>query len=232
MFTHLTNSARVHYIYSEQKSTTMKKLQITDRQQEILSFIQEYVDFNGYPPTYREIGKKFNIVSTFGVKRHIDALVKKGFLNNESNLSRTLSLVVNNNPIQKENNVIEIPVVGRVAAGSPILAQENIEGNFSIDKNLLKNHTECFGLKVRGDSMINAGILEGDLVIIQPQKEAVNGEIIVALIGDEATMKRYLIDDGRVFLVPENENYEAIEVDNLENFSIIGKVIGVFRSYN
>lgn len=210
----------------------MKKLQITDRQQEILSFIQEYVDFNGYPPTYREIGKKFNIVSTFGVKRHIDALVKKGFLNNESNLSRTLSLVVNNNPIQKENNVIEIPVVGRVAAGSPILAQENIEGNFSIDKNLLKNHTECFGLKVRGDSMINAGILEGDLVIIQPQKEAVNGEIIVALIGDEATMKRYLIDDGRVFLVPENENYEAIEVDNLENFSIIGKVIGVFRSYN
>lgn len=222
----------VHYISSEQKSTIMKKLQITDRQQEILSFIQEYVDFNGYPPTYREIGKKFNIVSTFGVKRHIDALVKKGFLNNESNLSRTLSLVVNNNPIQKENNVIEIPVVGRVAAGSPILAQENIEGNFSIDKNLLKNHTECFGLKVRGDSMINAGILEGDLVIIQPQKEAVNGEIIVALIGDDATMKRYLIDDGRVFLIPENENYEAIEVDNLENFSIIGKVIGVFRSYN
>ncbi|MEW6194449.1 MAG: transcriptional repressor LexA [Bacteroidota bacterium] len=210
----------------------MKKLQITDRQQEILSFIQEYVDFNGYPPTYREIGKQFNIASTFGVKRHIDALVKKGFLNNATNSNRTLSLVINNNPIPKKNDVIEIPVVGRVAAGYPILAQENIEGNFSIDKNLLGSHTECFGLKVRGDSMINAGILEGDLVIIQPQKEAINGEIVVALIGDDATMKRYLIDDGRVFLVPENENYEAIEVDNLENFSIIGKVIGVFRSYN
>lgn len=210
----------------------MKKIEITDRQQEIFNFIQEYVDFNGFPPTYREIAKQFNIASTFGVKRHIDALVKKGFLHNPNNLSRTLSLVINNNPIQKEQNVIEIPVVGRVAAGSPILAQENIEGNFSIDKNLLGNHTECFGLKVRGDSMINAGILEGDLVIIQPQKEAVNGEIVVALIGDDATMKRYIIDDGRVFLVPENENYEAIEVDNLENFSIIGKVIGVFRSYN
>ncbi len=212
----------------------MKKENITDRQQEILNFIQEYVDFNGYPPTYREIGKKFDIVSTFGVKRHIDALVKKGFLNNVSNLSRTLTLVVNNNPIEKKtiDPFVEIPVVGRVAAGYPILAEENIEGHLTLDRNLIGNRNECFGLKVRGDSMINAGILEGDLVIVSPQKDAVNGDIIVALLGDEATMKRFMLDDGQIFLVPENEKYESIVVNNPQEFSIIGKVIGVFRSYN
>lgn len=209
----------------------MKKEEITDRQQEILSFIQEYVDFNGFPPTYREIGKKFNIASTFGVKRHIDALVKKGFLNSSSNLSRTLTLVVNNNPIQKEP-IIEIPVVGRVAAGYPILAEENIEGHLTIDRHMIGNRTECFGLKVRGDSMINAGILEGDLVIVSPQKDAANGDIIVALLGDEATMKRFSVENGNILLIPENEKYQPIPVNNPEEFSIIGKVIGVFRSYN
>lgn len=207
----------------------MKKEVITPRQKEILDFIQDYVDFNGYPPTYREIGKKFNIVSTFGVKRHIDALVKKGYLNTESRTSRTLSLVVNNSPIK--SSIIEIPIVGRVAAGSPLLAEENIEGSLSFDKSLIGNRTECFGLKVRGDSMINAGILEGDLVIIQPQKEAQNGDIIIALLRDEATMKRFVLEDGKIYLVPENENYDPIVVENLEEFSIIGKVVGVFRSY-
>lgn len=209
----------------------MKK-DLTDRQKEILGFIQEYVEINNFPPTYREIGQKFKIVSTFGVKRHIDALVKKGYLNSSNNLSRTLSLVINNNPIKRDSTYIEIPVVGRVAAGQPILAQENIEGNFVIDKNFLRSRTECFGLKVKGDSMINAGIMEGDLVIIQPQKEAVNGDIIVALINDEATMKRLSIIDGKIYLIPENENYEPIIIENNEEFSIIGKVIGVFRSYN
>ncbi len=209
----------------------MKKDEITDRQQEILNFIQDYVEFNSYPPTYREIGKKFNIASTFGVKRHIDALVKKGYLNNSNNLSRTLTLVVNNNPIHKEP-IVEIPVVGRVAAGYPILAEENIEGHLTIDRNMINSTSDCFGLKVRGDSMINAGILEGDLVIVSPQKQASNGDIIVALLGDEATMKRFQIEDGRIFLIPENEKYEPIPVNNTEEFSIVGKVIGVFRSYN
>jgi len=210
------------------------KTQLTDRQQEILNFIQEYVDFNGFPPTYREIGKRFNIVSTFGVKRHIDALIKKGYLNNESNLSRTLSIIdiKSRHVTTLTNNIIEIPVVGRVAAGMPIFAEENIEGSLSIDKNFLGSRTECFGLKVRGDSMINAGILEGDLVIIQPQKEAANGDIIVALLHDEATMKKYLLENGTIYLIPENENYKPIVVENKEEFTIIGKVIGVFRSYN
>ncbi|MFZ6031971.1 MAG: transcriptional repressor LexA [Melioribacter sp.] len=209
----------------------MKKENITNRQKEILDFIQDYVDFNGYPPTYREIGKHFNIASTFGVKRHIDALIKKGYLSNESGASRTLSLIVDN-AREKSNSIIDIPIVGRVAAGAPILAEENIEGNLSLDKNLVGNRTECFGLKVRGDSMINAGILEGDLVIIQPQREAQNGDIIVALLHDEATMKRFHVENNKIYLIPENDNYEPIVVDNPEEFTIIGKVVGVFRSYH
>lgn len=208
----------------------MGKEKITPRQKEILDFIKDYVDLNGYPPTYREIGRQFNISSTFGVKRHIDALVKKGYLTNENRSSRTLSLIINNSPI-KDTNIIAIPIVGRVAAGVPIFSEENIEGNLALDKNLIGNRTECFGLKVRGDSMINAGILEGDLVIIQPQREAQNGDIVVALIGDEATMKRLVIEDRKIYLVPENENYDPIVVENLEEFTIIGKVVGVFRSY-
>jgi repressor LexA len=209
----------------------MKKENITNRQKEILDFIQDYVDFNGYPPTYREIGKHFNIASTFGVKRHIDALIKKGYLSNESGASRTLSLIVDN-AREKSNSIIDIPIVGRVAAGAPILAEENIEGNLSLDKNLVGNRTECFGLKVRGDSMINAGILEGDLVIIQPQRDAQNGDIIVALLHDEATMKRFHVENNKIYLIPENDNYEPIVVDNPEEFTIIGKVVGVFRSYH
>lgn len=209
----------------------MKKENITNRQKEILDFIQDYVDFNGYPPTYREIGKHFNIVSTFGVKRHIDALRKKGYLSSESGASRTLSLIVDNTR-ERSKAIIDIPIVGRVAAGAPILAEENIEGNLSLDKNLVGNRTDCFGLKVRGDSMINAGILEGDLVIIQPQREAQNGDIIVALLHDEATMKRFRLENNKIYLIPENDNYEPIVIDNPEEFTIIGKVVGVFRSYH
>ncbi len=210
------------------------KNELTDRQKEILSFIEEHVGIKGYPPTFREIGKKFNISSTFGVKRHIDALVKKGFISNESKTSRTLSLISDtlNKSRQFLDNMIELPIVGRVAAGQPILAEENIEGNFVVDTNLISTKNNCFGLKVRGDSMINAGIFEDDLVIVSPQKEASNGDIVVALLHDEATMKRFVARDNKIFLMPENEKYKPIEVNDPENFSIVGKVIGVFRTYN
>lgn len=205
----------------------------TARQKEILDFIQEHVEFNGYPPTYREIGKRFGISSTFGVKRHIDALIKKGFLSSESNQSRTLSIIsLNNKPSVASANFAQIPIVGRVAAGQPILAEENIEGNISIDMNIIRNKSGCFGLKVHGDSMVNAGIMEGDLVIVSPQKEAVNGDIVIALLGDEATMKRFFKTENKIILHPENESYTDIEVTNQENFNLVGKVIGVFRSYN
>ena len=214
--------------------STMMKDQLTDRQQEIFSFIQSYLETNGYPPTYREIASHFNLASTFGVKRHVDALAKKGHLTNESKTSRTISIIDEglNKSGHALDNMLGLPIVGRVAAGYPVLAEENIEGNMMIDATLVNNKVGCFGLKVSGDSMVNAGILEGDLVIVSPQKNAVNGDIVVALLHDEATMKRFEIKENKIYLVPENEKYRPIEVDNVEEFSIIGKVISVFRTYN
>lgn len=210
------------------------KNELTDRQKDILDFIQQFVEANGYPPTYREIGKHFNIVSTFGVKRHIDALAKKGFIMVTSKTSRTIAVV--NDELNKfknpSDNTIGLPIIGRVAAGYPILAEENIEGRLMLDSSLIGNKESCFGLRVQGDSMINAGIFEGDLVIVSPQSTANNGDIIIALLHDEATLKKYERRNNKIYLVPENEKYKPIEVDNNEEFSIIGKVIGVFRTYN
>ncbi len=205
------------------------KAELTDRQKEILDFIEVFISENGFPPTFREIASHFELASTFGVKRHIDALVKKGHLSSISNSGRTLSLT---NPAPKSENMLEIPIVGRVAAGYPILAQENLEGTFSLDAGLIRRKKDCFGLKVKGDSMINAGIFEGDLVIISPQKECEDGDIVVALLDDEATMKRFIKKGEDIFLKPENEKYSVIDLNKYSNFSIIGKVVGVFRSYN
>jgi len=209
------------------------KSKLTDRQEAILTFIQEHITEKGYSPTLREIGKNFDISSTFGVKRHIDALVKKGFLNTGNNISRSLSLV----NCQEEKpavtpNDYEIPIVGRVAAGMPILAVENIEGNMVVDPRFSKNGTGCFALKVKGDSMINAGILEDDVVVVSPSKNALNGDIVIAMLGDEATVKRFERKGDQIYLIPENNNYPPIPVNNREDFSIIGKVVGVIRWFS
>lgn len=210
------------------------KNELTERQENIYQFIKDFIDFNSYPPTYREIGTYFNISSTFGVKRHIDALIKKGFINIGENSSRTISVIENNSIGHKSmvSDTIEIPIIGRVAAGQPILAEENIEGTINIQASLINSKANCFALKVKGDSMINAGIFEGDVVIINPQKDANNGEIIVAMIDNEATLKRFERKNGNISLIPENDNYSPIKVNNLDNFSIIGKALGVFRWYN
>ena len=216
------------------------KNELTARQEEILNFIRQFREENGYPPTLREIGKKFDISSTFGVKRHLDALVKKGYLNIESNASRGISFQKNvdsefNNAtslIEKENDFNKIPILGRVAAGSPVLAIENIEGNVVIDPSFMKKSEDSFALRIKGDSMINAGIFEGDLVIVSPKKDAANGDIIVAMINDEATVKTYENKQNKIRLIPENEKYSPIEISNLSEFSIIGKVIGVLRWLN
>lgn len=204
---------------------------LTARQEQIFNFIKEFIELNGYPPTYREIGKEFDISSTFGVKRHIDALIKKGFLENESNSNRAISIIGHNNK-ELTNNSFEIPIIGRVAAGFPILAEENVEGTISIDNSLIKHNSKAFALKVRGDSMIKAGILDEDIVIVNSQSNALNGEIIIALLGDEATCKRFQIKGNKYYLIPENDNYPIIPLNNRNDFSIIGKVVGVFRSYN
>ncbi len=216
------------------------KNKLTDRQEEILTFIKQFREENGYPPTLREIGKKFGISSTFGVKRHLDALVKKGYLNIESNASRGISFQKGVEEIQDEKffriqedyGFYKIPVVGRVAAGIPILAEENIEGSVVIDSSFMKKSEDCFALKVKGDSMINAGIFENDLVIISNKREIVNGDIVVALLEDEATVKTYEIKNKSIRLLPQNNNYQPIDIKDVENFKLIGKVIGIVRWLN
>jgi repressor LexA len=216
------------------------KDQLTDRQEDILKFIKQFHSENGYPPTLREIGKRFDISSTFGVKRHLDALVKKGYLTVESNASRGISVQkddeneakLNLSQLENDYGFHKIPVVGRVAAGSPILAEENIEGNVVIDSTFTKTGDDCFALKVKGDSMINAGIFEGDLVIVSSKRNAVNGDTVVALINDEATVKIYENKNGKIRLIPQNDLYQPIEILNVEEFKLAGKVVGVVRWFN
>ena len=216
----------------------MKK-ELTDRQENILIFIKEFLSQNGYPPTLRQIGKQFSISSTFGVKRHLDALEKKGYLNIESNASRGISIIRNESdfPIptllrDEEIEINRIPIVGRVAAGSPILAEENLEGSVLIDPSFMNKATDCFALKVKGDSMVNAGIFDGDLVIVSPKHNALTNEIIVARIDDEVTVKKYFARGNEVKLIPENDKYSPIIVTTENDFSIIGKVTGVVRWLN
>lgn len=216
----------------------MKK-ELTDRQQEILSFIEQFRDENGYPPTLRQIGKQFGISSTFGVKRHMDALVKKGHILVESNASRGITVLSNFESLSLpqtlgdiENYFKKVPIIGRVAAGVPITAVENHDGDVVVDPAMVKGYDTCFALKVKGDSMINAGIIEKDHVIVAAQNFAKHDDIVVALIDDEATVKRYWQKNNEIKLIPENDNYQPIEIVNKEVFHIAGKVIGVIRWYN
>lgn len=214
------------------------KNKLTDRQEEILNFIRQFKNETGYPPTLREIGKHFQISSTFGVKRHLEALVKKGFINIESNASRGISFIKKNDdePINKiavdENVFIKIPILGRVAAGLPINSVENLEGSLVVDPSFLKKVEEAFALRVKGDSMINAGINDKDLVIVSPKEQAKNGDIIVAMLNDEATVKKFEYVNNKIRLIPENNSYNPIDVKNSDDFRLIGKVKGVVRWLN
>lgn len=210
---------------------------ITDRQQEILSFIESFTKRSGYPPTMREIAKEFGLTSTNGVKRHLQALEKKGYIATESNASRAISVL---KPSQSEtmtlsshdDHSVEIPIVGRVAAGMPILAQENHEGTIRIDPSFIRAHEHCFALKVRGESMINAGILEGDYIIVSEGKTPRNDDIVVALHEDSATVKRYRNETDHIALIPENDAYPVIRLPKDEQTTIIGKVVGVIRWFH
>lgn len=213
------------------------KNKLTDRQKEILDFIQKFISDNGFPPTLREIASSFGLASTFGVKRHLDALKKKGYLKVESFASRAITLNKILNEFELENTafnskIISIPVVGRVAAGSPILSEENLEGTIAIDSNFFKNNKDCFALKVTGDSMINAGIFEGDLVIVNPNEKVSQHDIVVARVDDEITVKNYEKKNDKIFLIPQNQKYETIVITERNNFSLVGKVIGVLRWFN
>jgi repressor LexA len=214
------------------------KDKLTDRQEEILTFIKQFTMESGYPPTLREIGKHFQISSTFGVKRHLEALVKKGFINIESNASRGISFIRKNpedfidRSLRDDSAFVKIPVIGRVAAGLPINAVENLEGSLVVDPSFLKKAEDAFALRVKGDSMINVGINDKDLVIVSPKEQAKNGDIVVAMLNDEATVKTFEFINNKIRLIAENNAYLPIEVKSEDDFKLIGKVKGVVRWLN
>ena len=188
----------------------------SNKAQLIVDYVNQFVQENGYSPSVREIGAAVGLRSTASVSYHLQALQEKGLLQSPGAKGRKRAIVTTQRPGQ-------IPVIGVVTAGLPILAYENQEGFISWD-----GDPTCFALRVRGDSMINAAILSGDLVIVRPQQTANDGQIVVARIGDEATVKRLRRRNGEIWLMPENENYDPIDGTEAE---IIGLVRGVIRSY-
>lgn len=209
---------------------------LTPRQREVFEFIKERIEQTNRPPTLREIGLRFQISSTNGVRSILAALVKKNFIARSPKLSRGIDLPTETRDagrsLSPEFKVQEIPIVGRVAAGQPILAVENLEGTVVVDRDFLMRQENVFALKVHGDSMIDAGIHNGDLVFARQQNTAERGQIVVALIGEETTVKYYYPEAGRVRLEPANEAYGPIIVDvNTPDFSILGRIIGVMRRY-
>lgn len=203
---------------------------LTERQQKIYSFIVEMIRDKGYPPTIRDIMVKFGIVSTNGVRSILDALAKKGYIKRHPKLSRGIGLTDYVERLAAGGgNAREIPIIGRIAAGEPVLALEHFEGTLSVDSTFLP-HEAVFALRVHGESMKDAGILDGDFVFAREQETAENGEIIVAVIGEEATVKRFRPEIDRILLLPENPVYQPIVVDRTRtDFRIAGKVVGVIR---
>jgi repressor LexA len=204
---------------------------LTEKQQAILDFIDKYVKENGFPPSVREIGREFGIYPAT-VQDHISALERKGCLQKKRFQSRTLSVPASSRRQAGESGVPGIPgipIIGRVAAGLPLLAQENIEDMIQLPKDWAP--AGAFLLKVQGNSMEGAHILDGDYVLVHPQETAVNGEIVVALIGDEATVKRFYLTDRGISLKAENPAYRPIEIERSEAtaFKVVGKVMGVLR---
>jgi repressor LexA len=202
---------------------------LTEKQERILNFILQYVSEKGYPPSIREIGNAFNISSLRGVTVHLDALERKGYIKRAST-SRSITVIGKTGATAPKGNAVYLPLVGTIAAGTPITAMENIEGMVPVPPEMVKNVQGAFVLRVKGDSMIDEHIMPRDLVIIKPQSTAENGDLVAVLLGDEATVKRIHFTNGRARLIPANAAYEPIEI-NCEDARVIGKVIGLMRSY-
>jgi len=198
---------------------------LTERQRNVLDFISDSIRKRGYPPTLREIGSHFGIRSTNGVNDHLRALEKKGFLHREDLKSRALR------PLFTEDDFVEVPVLGKVAAGQPLLAVQNYEDTVKIDRFFIGQHREVFALRVKGESMIEAGIFDGDYVFIRKQLHAAPGEVVVAMIGDEATVKRYYPEGDTIRFQPANSSMAPIIVRkrDFRSVNLLGVVIGVYR---
>jgi repressor LexA len=200
---------------------------LTPRQEETLKFIKEKIASNGYPPTVREIGKFLGLSSPATIQVHLSNLADKGYIKKGGNKSRAIELLVKNEYTDKNEDVIQVPLLGMVTAGSPIEAIERPNEFFSLPAYLIPNKKEVFTLNVSGESMINAGILNGDIVIVQRQNTANNGDIVVAMTDEnEVTLKRFYKEKDFIRLQPENDYMAPII---LPNVSILGKAIGLYR---
>ncbi len=199
---------------------------LTDRQRQILEHIAKSIRKNGIVPSVREIGHALGMRSPSTVHQHLTALERKGYIKRYGDRMRVLE-VLDKTFLPDGDDVAHLPLVGRVSAGVPILAQENVEEMIPVPRKMVGWHEDCFLLTVRGDSMIDAGIFDGDLVIVHSQPTALPGEIVVALIGEEATVKRLAHDGDRPCLIPENPKYAPIQ----DEFEVLGKVVGLLRRY-
>lgn len=198
---------------------------LTPRQMQILDFIRREVKVKNYPPSVREIGEAVGLSSSSTVHAHLANLEAKGFIRRDPTKPRAIELLEDDPPPSYIPDIVRVPVVGHVTAGEPILAEQNIEDYFPLPKMMVHNDT-VFLLRVRGDSMINAGIIDGDHVIVRQQSSASNGEIVVALLDGEATVKRFYKEKDHIRLQPENDHYEPLRSPHI---AVVGKVIGVFR---
>jgi repressor LexA len=198
---------------------------LTDRQRHVLDFISGSIERRGYPPTLREIGSHFGIRSTNGVNDHLRALEKKGYLHREDLKSRALR------PLHSTGQTVDVPILGKVAAGQPLLAVRNYEDSVKVDRFFIGQNRDVFALRVKGDSMIEDGILDGDYVFVRKQLQASAGETVVAMIGDEATVKRYYPEGDSIRFQPANSNMDPIVVRrrDFRSVNLIGVVIGVYR---
>ncbi|CDB75427.1 transcriptional repressor LexA [Clostridium sp. CAG:265] len=198
--------------------------ELKDKQLLIYEFLKDFTSQKGYPPTVREICKAVGLKSTSSVHGHLKQLEKEGLIKRDPTKPRALEIV--DSVVKKE--MINVPIIGRVTAGLPILANENIEDSFPLPLDYVKHNNDLFMLKISGSSMIKAGILDGDFAIIERTQTASNGDKIVALIENEATLKTFYRENDHIRLQPENDDMEPIIVDNC---SILGKLIGIYRTY-
>ena len=204
---------------------------LSPRQAEILKFILSFMDQRGVSPSYREIGASLGIGSTNGVSDHVKALIRKGYLERVGGrgTSRSLRPTVSATGVRDHDGVVSVPVLGRIAAGVPLLAQENYEKSVTVDRSMLPQGGEVFGLVVTGDSMIEDGIHDGDTLFVRRQESARNGEIAVVMVDDEATVKRLYREGNRIRLQPANAEMEPIYVDATREVGVVGVAVGVFR---
>jgi repressor LexA len=200
--------------------------ELTDRQTRILDYIRYVTRMRNYPPSVREIGEAVGLSSSSTVHNHLNQLERRGLIRRDPSKSRTVQLVEVLQNEERQRDAVAVPVIGHVAAGAPILAEQNIEDHVVLSPQFAKDG--WFALRVRGDSMVNAGILNGDLVLVKPQQDAPDGSIVVALVGDEATVKRLDRSGGRLRLLAENPAYDPIEPSEA---TMVGLVQGLLRTF-